>query len=79
MGVNVEEKPDGMVIAGGGARGAELLGFNDHRIPMAFSVAALEAQGKTIITDAQSINKTYPTFFDDYNSLGGKADVICDL
>ena len=79
MGVNVEEKPDGMVITGGGARGAELFGFNDHRIPMAFSVAALEAQGKTIITDAQSINKTYPTFFDDYNSLGGKADVICDL
>lgn len=79
MGINVEEKPDGMVITGGGARGAELFGFNDHRIPMAFSVAALEAQGITIITDAQSINKTYPTFFDDYNSLGGKADVICDL
>lgn len=79
LGVKVEEKDDGMVITGGGAKGAELLGFNDHRIPMAFSIAALCADGETIITDAQSINKTYPTFFDDYNSLGGKADVISDM
>lgn len=79
LGVNVEEKSDGMVITGGRVRGAELLGFNDHRILMAFSIAALMAEGETVITDAQSINKTYPTFFDDYNSLGGKANVICDL
>lgn len=79
MGIQVEEKNDGMVITGGGAKGAELLGFNDHRIPMAFSAAALCAEGETIITDAQSINKTYPTFFDDYNSLGGKANVISNM
>lgn len=76
LGVDVEEKSDGMIIRGGNVRGSELLGFNDHRIPMAFSIAALMAEGKTVITDAQSINKTYPSFFDDYNKLGGKANVI---
>jgi 3-phosphoshikimate 1-carboxyvinyltransferase len=79
MGIKVEEKNDGMVIVGGGAKGGELLGFNDHRIPMAFSVAALCADGETVITDAHSINKTYPTYFDDYNSLGGKANVISNM
>ncbi|MCM1113936.1 MAG: 3-phosphoshikimate 1-carboxyvinyltransferase [Clostridium sp.] len=76
LGVVVEEKPDGMVITGGNVTGAVLEGFNDHRIPMAFSVAALNAKGDTTITDAQSINKTYPTFFEDYNRLGGKANVL---
>lgn len=76
LGVDVEEKPDGMIIIGGGAKGALLEGYNDHRIPMAFSMAALCAQGNTVITDANSINKTYPSFFKDYNSLGGKANVI---
>lgn len=76
LGVDVEEKPDGMIITGGGAKGALLEGYNDHRIPMAFSMAALCAQGNTVITDANSINKTYPSFFKDYNSLGGKANVI---
>lgn len=77
MGVDVEETPDGMIINGGKAlTGASLKGYNDHRIVMAFSVAGLFADGKTVIDDAQSIKKSYPTFFDDYNSLGGKANVL---
>jgi 3-phosphoshikimate 1-carboxyvinyltransferase len=79
LSVKVEEKSDGMVITGGGVKGALLEGYNDHRIPMAFSVAGLCAEGETTITDAQSVNKTYPQFFDDYNSLGGKANVICNM
>ncbi len=79
MGVNVTEKQDGMEITGGAVNGAELDGYNDHRIVMAFSIAGLFADGEVVISDAQSINKSYPKFFDDYNSLGGKADVICDL
>lgn len=77
MGVDVEEMQDGMIISpNGGICGAELCGYNDHRIVMAFSVAGLFAEGETFITDAESINKSYPSFFDDYNRLGGKADVI---
>lgn len=77
MGAEVEQRPDGMVIHGRKRlKGGELVGFNDHRILMAFSVAALFADGDTTITDAESINKSYPDFFDDYNNLGGKASVL---
>lgn len=76
MGVQVEEKSDGMIIKGGKVQGANLSGYQDHRIVMAFSVAALCANGETSITDAESVAKTYPQFFEDYHLLGGKADVI---
>jgi 3-phosphoshikimate 1-carboxyvinyltransferase len=77
LGADVTETQDGMIINGGKElHGANLKGFNDHRIVMAFSVGALFANGESVIDDALSINKSYPTFFDDYNRLGGKADVI---
>lgn len=79
MGVDVTETNDGMIINGGIVNGAVIDGYNDHRIVMAFSVAGLNANGECEITDAESINKSYPDFFDDYNSLGGKADVICNM
>ena len=78
MGIQVAETQDTITIMGGVPKGAALLGYNDHRIPMAFSAAALCADGETTITDAESINKTYPSFFEDYNALGGKANVIRD-
>ncbi|MCI6244788.1 MAG: 3-phosphoshikimate 1-carboxyvinyltransferase [Eubacterium sp.] len=77
MGVSAQETQDGMIITPcGEVHGAELCGYNDHRIVMAFSAAGLFAKGETVITDAESINKSYPSFFEDYNKLGGKANVI---
>jgi 3-phosphoshikimate 1-carboxyvinyltransferase len=77
MGVDATETDDGMIINGGTRpNGAQLKGYNDHRIVMAFSVAGLFANGKTTIDDAMSINKSYPSFFEDYNKLGGKANVL---
>ena len=76
MGVDVTETKDGMIINGSEPHGADLKGYNDHRIVMAFSVAGLFCDGDVRIDDAQSINKSYPTFFDDYNMLGGKANVL---
>ena len=77
MGVQVEELPDGLVIHGTGAvQGGTVDGCNDHRIVMAFSVAAAYAAGDSVIEQAESINKTYPAFFEDFCALGGKADVI---
>lgn len=77
MGADVEELPDGLIINGQGRlRGAKLKGYNDHRIVMAFSVAGLLAEGETQIDDAESINKSYPSFFEDYNLLGGEANVL---
>lgn len=79
MGVNVVNTDDGMIIMPSGKlNGANLDGYNDHRIVMAFSVASLCANGQTSITDAMSINKSYPSFFSEYNKLGGRADVVCD-
>lgn len=78
MGADAEETADGMIINGKKRLcGAQLNGYNDHRIVMAFSIAALFAEGETVISDAQSINKSYPSFFEEYNRLGGQADVIC--
>lgn len=77
MGCAVDETEDSLTIHGGSKlSGAEIDGCNDHRIVMAFTVAALHAQGMTTISDAQSINKSYPDFFTTINEMGGMVNVI---
>ena len=77
-GVEVEEGPDRLRIVGRPRfLGGERLGFNDHRIVMAMSVAALRGQDPFIIRGAESIEKSYPGFFEDFTSLGGQAHVVC--
>lgn len=77
LGANVTEKTDGLTIKGGKhLHGGKINGYNDHRIVMAFSVAATALNEDVIITDAQSINKSYPEFFRDFKTLGGNADVV---
>ena len=64
MGAQVEEREDGLTIPGGQVlHGAELDSFGDHRIAMAFAVAALRAQGDTLIRGAASAAISYPAFF----------------
>jgi len=64
MGAQVEEREDGLKIPGGQTlHGAELDSFGDHRIAMAFAVAALRAQGETLIRGAESAAISYPAFF----------------
>lgn len=76
-GGDIQEREDGLVIRGVSAlRGGKTLGCNDHRIVMSMATAAVGSQGEIYVTDPMSINKSYPDFFKDYNSLGGKADVI---
>lgn len=77
IGAEVQETTDGMIINGGKKlNSAKLKGFNDHRIVMAFAVAGLYIDGTVEFDDAESINKSYPSFFEDYNRMGGKADVL---
>ena len=78
MGITVEELPDGMIITGGAPKGGSVTGTGDHRIVMAFAVLAAYAEGETVIEGYKAINKSYPTFFEDFKKLGGKADVITD-
>ena len=76
MGIEVQELPDGMIIHGGRLRGAELEGYDDHRIVMALTVAALAADGESVINDAESAGVTYPDFIDDFKSLGADIEVM---
>jgi 3-phosphoshikimate 1-carboxyvinyltransferase len=70
MGAEVEERPDGMRIPGGQRLlGAELDSFGDHRIAMAFAVAALRAEGETAIHGADAAGVSYPMFFDDLDRI----------
>jgi 3-phosphoshikimate 1-carboxyvinyltransferase len=64
MGAQVEEREDGLKIPGGQSlHGAELDSFGDHRIAMAFAVAALRANGETLIRGAEAAAISYPAFF----------------
>jgi 3-phosphoshikimate 1-carboxyvinyltransferase len=70
MGAEVDERPDGLRIPGRQKlHGAEVDSFGDHRIAMAFAIAALRANGETLIHGADAAGVSYPTFFDDLRSL----------
>jgi 3-phosphoshikimate 1-carboxyvinyltransferase len=70
MGAQVEEFEDGLNIPGGQTlRGAELDSFDDHRIAMAFAIAALRAEGETLIRGAESAAISYPAFFENLEEL----------
>jgi 3-phosphoshikimate 1-carboxyvinyltransferase len=72
MGATVEERPDGLKVQGrsaGKLHGAEIEPHGDHRIAMAFAVAALAAEGETVIRDAECAAVSYPTFFEDLDRL----------
>jgi 3-phosphoshikimate 1-carboxyvinyltransferase len=55
-------------------RGATINPHGDHRIAMACAVAALAADGQTVIQNCECVSKSYPGFFDDLSLLG--ADVV---
>jgi 3-phosphoshikimate 1-carboxyvinyltransferase len=70
MGANVEEFDDGIAVSGGTAlRGATIDSFGDHRIAMAFSVAALLADGPTEIMDSECVGVSFPEFFSLLDTL----------
>jgi 3-phosphoshikimate 1-carboxyvinyltransferase len=70
MGARVTEKPDGLVIAGGARlRGADIATGGDHRIAMAFAVAALAARGETRIHGAECADVSFPGFWDALGSI----------
>jgi 3-phosphoshikimate 1-carboxyvinyltransferase len=65
MGAEVEEFEDGLDVPGGqNLHGAAIDSGGDHRIAMAFSVAALRADGETRIRGAESAGISFPEFFD---------------
>ena len=76
LGGKVRELPDGLEITGAGRLyGGFAEGFGDHRIVMSAAVCASGANEKIMCTDAMSVNKSYPDFYEDYAKIGGTAEL----
>jgi 3-phosphoshikimate 1-carboxyvinyltransferase len=70
MGAEVEEREDGLRVPGGQhLHGAELDSCDDHRIAMAFAVAALRAEGESTILGADAARISFPEFFTTLEGL----------
>ena len=70
MGADVEEFEDGMKIPGGQRlRGGEVDSHGDHRIAMAFAIAALRAEGDTNIRGSDAAVISYPAFYAALESI----------
>lgn len=77
LGGKVKELSDGLEITGvSSLEGGKVNGYNDHRIVMSAAVCAARSDEDITATFAMSINKSYPDFYIDYNSIGGKANVL---
>lgn len=76
FGVEVEERTDGMAIKGS----AELTptgsvrSYGDHRIAMAMTILAGHATKQTVINNIACVDTSYPTFWSDLISLGGRVE-----
>ena len=79
LGADIRETPDGLIIKGVKTlKGNSVDGRNDHRIVMSMSVAACRCEGDILISDMESINKSYPSFFEDFRKLGGKYRIVSE-
>lgn len=77
LGADIIEEPEGLTIHGVPMlKGGTVSGYNDHRIVMAMAIASLVCEKPVIIEGAEAVNKSYPTFFEDFKSLGGEFRVI---
>jgi 3-phosphoshikimate 1-carboxyvinyltransferase len=70
LGADAQPTPDGMIINGGKLAGGVVNSHGDHRIAMAFSIAALRAEGMITIHDCTNVNTSFPEFKELAKSLG---------
>jgi len=75
LGVRTDVKPDGIVIRQSSMSGGTVYSHGDHRIAMAFSVAALRAQGDIIINDCANVATSFPNFVELASRVGMKVSV----
>lgn len=76
MGCRITELPDGLEIAGGQAAltGTTVDSFNDHRVGMSLAIAALRAQGETILQRADAAAISYPEFLKTLGQVCGYSE-----
>jgi 3-phosphoshikimate 1-carboxyvinyltransferase len=74
IGADADERPDGFQVRGGGRlTGGTVHARHDHRLAMAFAIAALGASGPTLIEGADAVAVSYPAFFEDLDRLAQRA------
>lgn len=71
LGVHAEATEDTLTVCPGALQGGTVDSANDHRIAMAAAIAATAATGPVTILHAQCVQKSYPSFWDEYTRLGG--------
>ena len=77
LGADIKILDDGFIINGKERLdGGSVLSYNDHRIAMSASIAALVCNEKVIINGAEAVKKSYPHFFEDIKKLGFNAEII---
>ena len=69
--IKAEYNGKDLTVYGGKVEGGIFSGDNDHRTVMSAVVMATFAKGESVIKGAEAVNKSYPTFFNDFESLGG--------
>jgi 3-phosphoshikimate 1-carboxyvinyltransferase len=75
LGAEVVETQDGLIIKGKESlRGGTVDSWNDHRIAMALSIASIKCTEPVVITNSDTVKKSYPEFFKDFLLLGGKVE-----
>ena len=77
LGCGAEEGPDSLTVHGVSAlTGGVVDGANDHRIIMAAAIAATRCVNPVTIRGAEAVKKSYPSFWRDYETLGGEVLVV---
>ena len=73
LGANVEEIGDSLIINGVNRLngGIEVSSWNDHRIAMSLAIASIKCLEEITIDGAESVSKSYPNFWDDFEKMGG--------
>lgn len=76
LGGTVRVTEDEIYITGTQLRGGKISGYNDHRIVMSMAIAALRASEPVDIEGYTAVNKSYPNFFEIFNTFGGESHVL---
>ena len=66
LGGEAHELPDGLIVKGRSPIGGKVDSFNDHRIAMASTLMSLGCSHDVILSGADAVNKSYPTFFEEF-------------
>lgn len=76
LGAEVEEVGDSLVIQGVNTfeGGVEVSAWNDHRIAMSLAIASIRCKNEIVIDEAESVKKSYPHFWDDFEKMGGQIE-----